>query len=203
VAPSRLGFGFVASAEVSLSSARQKYAPVFEGRWRTLQMSDQRSHFIRELFARNKRDLLMYFTRRVGADDASDLLQETFVRALRYESLHKITDPPAFLQKIATNLTRDLTRRRKHESTLLEHGNLAADAPSDEALPEERIDFDQQSQHMRQAMEKLPPRCREILVLAIHQNLPLAQIAQRLGISENAVRKQLRRAILRCRAALD
>jgi DNA-directed RNA polymerase specialized sigma24 family protein len=70
-------------------------------------MPDKRTHLIGELFTRNKRELLSYFTRWAGPDDASDLLQETFVRALRYEALHEVADQPAFLQKIATNLTRD------------------------------------------------------------------------------------------------
>ncbi len=166
-------------------------------------MSDRRSHLIRELFARNRRDLLAYFTRRVGRDDASDLLQETFVRALRYNLLHTVADPPAFLQKIATNLTRDFGRRRKLELSFIEFNCVSADAPSGEAPPEEKIEFEQQSPRLRAAMETLPPRCREVFVLCIHKNVPLDEIAQRLGISENAVRKQLRRAILRCRAAVD
>ncbi len=166
-------------------------------------MSDKRSHLIRELFARNKRDLLNYFMRRVGRDAASDLLQETFVRALRYDGLHAVADPPAFLQKIAINLTRDFCRRRKLESSFLEFSCDSADAPSSESPPEEKIEFEQQSLLVRAAMEALPPRCREVFVLCIHQNVPLDEIARRLGISENTVRKHLRRAVLRCRAAVD
>jgi RNA polymerase sigma-70 factor (ECF subfamily) len=168
-----------------------------------LQMSEKRSHLFRELFERNKRELLAYLSRRVGSDDASDLLQETFVRALRYEAFHKVADPAAFLQTIATNLMRDLTRRRKRERTVIEIGDGAADAPSDEARPEEQIDFERRSRRFEAAMERLPRRSREVLVLAVHQNLPLDEIARRTGISENSVRKQLRRAILRCRAAVD
>jgi RNA polymerase sigma factor (sigma-70 family) len=166
-------------------------------------MSNKRSHLIRELFTRNKRDLLGYFSRRVGREAASDLLQETFVRALRYDGLHTVADPPAFLQKIAINLTRDFGRRRKVESSFIEFGPLPADAPSLEAPPEEKIEFERQSRLLRAAMETLPPRCREVFVLCIHENLPLDEIAQRLGISENMVRKHLRSAILRCRAAVD
>jgi RNA polymerase sigma-70 factor (ECF subfamily) len=163
----------------------------------------EKTYLFRELFERNKRDLLAYFSRRVGSDDASDLLQETFVRALRYEAFHKIADPPAFLQRIATNLMLDLTRRRKREQAVIEVGRAAADAPAAEARPEEKIDFERQSRQFEAAMEQLPRRSREVLVLAIHHNLPLDEIARRLGISENSVRKQLRRAILRCRSCVD
>jgi RNA polymerase sigma-70 factor (ECF subfamily) len=166
-------------------------------------MSKQRSHLFRELFERNKRDLLAYFTRRVGSDDASDLLQETFARALRRQSFHEVADPPAFLQRIATNLMRDLSRRRRSEQAVIEAGRVSADAPSQEERPEDRIDFERQSRRLAAAMEELPPRSREVLTLAIHHGLSVEAIAERLGITENAVRKQLRRAILRCRAAAD
>ena len=48
-------------------------------------MSDIKFLSFRELFLRNKRGLLTFLTRRVGREDASDLLQETFVRALRHD----------------------------------------------------------------------------------------------------------------------
>jgi DNA-directed RNA polymerase specialized sigma24 family protein len=112
-------------------------------RW-TPRMILKKQHLIHELFTRNKRDLFNYFARRVGREDASDLLQETFVRALRYEGLQTVADPPAFLQQIAINLTRDFGRRRKIESSLLEYGRLPAEAPSGEAPPEEKIEFERQ-----------------------------------------------------------
>ena len=57
-------------------------------------MPDQKSSSIRELFLRNKRGLLSYLTRRVGPDDASDLLQETFVRALRHDEFAAVAESP-------------------------------------------------------------------------------------------------------------
>lgn len=166
-------------------------------------MSENRSNFFRELFERNRRDLLAYFSRRVGSDDASDLLQETFARALRYEAFHRVADPPAFLQRIATNLLIDRARRQKNEQMVMEAGSPSADAPSDEIRPEEKIDFERRSRRLEAAMAKLPAKSREILILATRENLPQDEIARRLGISVNSVRKQLRRAILRCRAAAD
>jgi len=166
-------------------------------------MPDQTKHSLRDLFLRNKRDLLAYLTRRVGSDDATDLLQETFVRALRYESFREVADPPAFLQRIAANLLRDLVRRRKIERTIIDPGRDAADAPSEAEEGEARLDLERQSQRLQAAMADLPPGCREVLTLAIHDNLSIEEIAARLGISENGARKQLRRAVLRCRAAVE
>ena len=166
-------------------------------------MSNGNQRLIRELFNRNKSDLFNYFARRVSREDASDLLQETFVRVLQYDSLHRVADPPAFLQKIAVNLTRDFGRRRKIEARIIESRRVIADAPSGETSPEEKIEFAQKTRLLSSAIETLPPRCHDVFVLCIHDNVPTNEIAKRLGISENAVRKHLRRALLRCRAAVD
>ena len=66
-----------------------------------------------ELFKLHGRQLLTYLRGRAGPDDAPDLLQETFIRALRHGALAAMPEPQAFLQVIATNLARDLARRRK------------------------------------------------------------------------------------------
>lgn len=166
-------------------------------------MSDKRSHVIRELFTRNKRDLLNYFTRRVGREDASDLLQETFARALRYNKFEAVVDPPAFLQQIAINLTRDFARRRKTESTYLRFSDFPADPPSYEAPLEERIEHDRKSRLLGAAIDSLPPRCREVFSLFAFEDLPACEIARRLDISERMVRKHLSLAMRLCRAALE
>ena len=164
-------------------------------------MSDNRSHLIRELFTRNKRDLLSYFTRRVGPEDASDLLQETFARALRHGGPAAIADPHAFLQVIAVNLARDFARRRKTEAKYLEFGDLP-EVPSSEASPGEQLECSEKSRLLRAAANSLPPRCREVFVLVMHQNVPLKKAAKRLGISDSMARRHLRLAFQRCRAAL-
>jgi RNA polymerase sigma-70 factor (ECF subfamily) len=51
-----------------------------------------------ELFKRHGRQLLVYLRGKAGANDAPDLLQETFIRALRRGGLEAMPDPEAFLQ---------------------------------------------------------------------------------------------------------
>lgn len=166
-------------------------------------MPDQKSTFLRDLFLRNKRDLFNYLRRRVSPDDASDLLQETFVRALRRDDYQAVADPPAFLQQIAINLTRDFVRHRKVEANCLTFGELPEDAPSQEASPGARLEADEKSRLLREAVDALPPRCREAFVLYISAKLPPSEIAKRLGISTNMAQKHVRLAFQRCRAALD
>jgi RNA polymerase sigma factor (sigma-70 family) len=159
-------------------------------------------HSISELFKLHRRELLTYLTRRAGPDNASDLLQETFVRALRRRGPAAIADPHAFLQVIAVNLARDFARRRKTEAKYLEFGDLP-EVPSTEAAPGEYIEGSEKSQLLRAAVESLPPRCREVFVLVMHENVPLKKAAKRLGISDSMARRHLRLAFQRCRAAVS
>lgn len=152
---------------------------------------------------RNKRDLLNYLMRRVGRSDASDLLQETFLRFLQHSQHQAVADPPPFLQRIAINLVRDFARRRKTEAKHLEFGELPKNAPSNEALPDARLEALEKWRLLWSAIETLPPRCREVFVLYMLDGLSLGEIAARLGISRNMAQKHMRLALRRCWAALD
>lgn len=154
-----------------------------------------------ELFKLHGRELLTYLTRRAGPDNAPDLLQESFVRALRHGGPAAIANPQAFLQVITVNLARDFARRRKTEAKHLEFGDLP-EVPSSEAGPGEHIERSEKSRLLRAEVESLPPRCREVFVLVMHENIPLKEAAKRLGISDSMARRHLRLAFQRCRAAL-
>jgi hypothetical protein len=49
------------------------------------------------LFMRHGHDLLLFLTRRVGYQDAPDLLQETYLLVLRHAASETITEPDALL----------------------------------------------------------------------------------------------------------
>ncbi|MBG0811570.1 RNA polymerase sigma factor [Methylosinus sp. H3A] len=165
-------------------------------------MSTKKSHFIRDLFVRNRRVLTAYLTRRVGADAASDLLQETFVRALRHERLDDVADPPAFLQQIAANLTRDFARRRRTETKYLSFQQFLGERPNGDAPQDEIVDHDRRARRLAAAIEALPPRCREVFELCAFEDLSFPEIAARLGVSERMVRQHMSIAMQRCWAAL-
>jgi RNA polymerase sigma factor (sigma-70 family) len=165
-------------------------------------MSDHTRNLFRDLFLRNKRDLLAYLTRRVGSDDAPDLLQETFVRVLRRDRLEAMEDPPSWLRRIALNLARDHVRRRRTEGKYLDFGELPEDAPCDAARPDEIVEAEERWRILYATIEGLPPRCREVFVLYLLESLSLGEIAKRLGMSQNMAQKHMRLAVRRCLEAL-
>lgn len=166
-------------------------------------MPDRKTHSFRELFLRHKRELLDYLTRKVGPDDASDLLQETFVRALRHESFDAVVDRPAFLQRIAINLSLDFARRRRSQTSYLQYVDYFIDAPSTDATPEEALEHSRRSLRLAAAIAALPPRCREVFVMGVFEEIPMSEVARRLGISDRMARKHMANALRLCRAALD
>ncbi len=166
-------------------------------------MPDKKLYSIRELFLRNKRGLLGFLTRRVGRADAPDLLQEAFARVLDRDMINDIADPSAYLRQTASNLATDFTRRRKMEMKYVISDDAPHDAPSDETPADQRIEADARSRTLANAMETLPPRCREVLGMRVHENLSQDEIARRLGITRNMVDRHLRIAIVRCWKAVE
>jgi RNA polymerase sigma factor (sigma-70 family) len=165
-------------------------------------MPEKKLSSIRELFQRNKRDLLRYLTRRVGREDAPDLLQETFARALRYDEFAAVADPPAYMRQTAANLATDFGRRRNSETKVLVFDAASHDAPSNELSPQEHVEISERGRMLAGAIEALPPRCREVFTMRMHEDIPQDEIARRLGITRKMVDRHLQIAIQRCRAAL-
>jgi RNA polymerase sigma-70 factor (ECF subfamily) len=71
----------------------------------------------------------------------------------------------------------------------------AKGAPSGEVANEaNRVESDEQSLLVRQGVQKLPSASREVVVLHYLQQLPVAEVAEVLGISPGAVSTRLTRA---------
>lgn len=165
-------------------------------------MFDDKKSLVRDLFERNQRAMLRYFTRKAGREAAPDLLQDAFVRVLGRGPLEAVADPPALLQRIAINLARDFARKQKTETAYLRPGCDLDDVPAEEIAPEDRMEYDRKSRLLDGAVDTLPPRCREVFELSM-EDISVGEIARRLGISDRMVRKHLAHAMAICRTALD
>jgi RNA polymerase sigma-70 factor (ECF subfamily) len=166
-------------------------------------MSETKRDAIREFYARHRRALLAFIVGKVGRDAASDLLQDTFVRALRYERIDEVADLRAFLRATAANLSRDYVRRRATEGRHIAQDDGDDDPPSAEAGPDALLETSQKSARLLAAVSALPPKCRAVFVMRRFEDLSQQEIAERLGISRNMVEKHLRLALERCRAAIE
>lgn len=128
----------------------------------------------------------------IGPADAEDAAQESFVKAYTqlstYKPEHKFSN---WLLSITAHYCIDLVRRRKRMGAYLEA--LALERPV-EAGPEAALVQKESRSDVQRLVATLPPSYRAVLVLHYWHDLPCAEIAQMLGLSENCVRVRLHRA---------
>ncbi len=134
---------------------------------------------------------------RVGnRQDAEDVIQEAYLRVLRYSKEHEVDDRERLLFSTARNLAVDNQRRRRvREKTAAECALLGAGAGE---LPgsDEVVDARQRLKQIETVLTQLPPRCREVFLLHRLEGLSYSQIARHCGISVSAVEKHIARACL-------
>jgi RNA polymerase sigma-70 factor (ECF subfamily) len=136
-------------------------------------------------------------------EDARDLAQRTFLRAFeavrRSHTWHVRQHVPfrRWLVRVAVNLARnhlrDETRWTRAPLEALEAtGATPAAAP-------EALERAEREVKVRRAVLRLPGRQREVLTLRIDADLPFAEIAAALGITENAAKVSFHHAVRRLR----
>ncbi len=135
--------------------------------------------------------LVRYLTRRLGdRDQAEEVAQETFVRALRQENL---TSERAWLFAVATNLVRDEGRkdaRRRRRLLVLAEQEKAGEVVEPEPTSMERAE---DASTARRAVDALTERDRNALLMR-EEGLDYNEIAEALGLSLGSVGTTLSRA---------
>lgn len=138
--------------------------------------------------------LYRYFYGHVGnAAEAEDLVASTIAKALRGLSSYAGRGTlAAWLFGIARNTLRDYQRHRRTTFTLSALAPLLADT---QPLPEQRVERQEQVDHLLTCIGALPINQREALTLRYFGELPLAEIARVMNRSEGAVKLLIHRAL--------
>lgn len=127
-------------------------------------------------------------------EDAEDAAQEVFVKC--FKALGKYNGQAQFstwLYRIAYNHALDTVRKRKSRvpvSALTEHLSNRGDANN---LAGEELDNKMLQTLLREAIDRLPPDERIIVILYYYDEQPLREIADIVGIKENHVKIKLHR----------
>jgi RNA polymerase sigma-70 factor (ECF subfamily) len=132
-------------------------------------------------------------------EDAEDALSRVMLKA--HEKLpcnaHQIQNVRAWLSKLTMNLCIDVHRERKRqfrrvenidETRAIDLVKAAGDSPEDWFLTQEALS------RVRHAVADLPPRLREPFVLRFFQEMTYDDIATRLTLSAENVRKRIQQA---------
>jgi RNA polymerase sigma-70 factor (ECF subfamily) len=149
-----------------------------------------------ELFDRHAPALHRFLIRGASREEADDLLQEVFVRALRgASSFRGEASVRTWLRAIARHVLLERYRSRGRDVTLIE---IAAASPGPESLAIAA----QQRRQLLAALQSLPDD--HALVVGLHwiEGLAHAEIAELLEITPESSRKRLQRATARLREIL-
>jgi RNA polymerase sigma-70 factor (ECF subfamily) len=133
--------------------------------------------------------------------EAEDVVQDAFVRVLqRQHELGSILEVRPWLVRIAWNLALDRCRKVRTEQMDDQFAArlASADLPADQALAEAG-----QIRRVLDAMERLPQKERQVLLLSAVDELTAAEIGAVLGRSESSVRSLLFRARTHLRQRLE
>jgi len=141
------------------------------------------------LVRRHQQPLLNFFLRS-GVDwDAEDLVQQTFIRLYgyrqRYRPRAKFT---TFLYLLARQVWIDELRRRRRRQRLREQAREQAELAAAAAPAVADAGF---SDELQQALGRLSPRHREVVVLGVLQELEYAEIARILKIPVGTVKSRM------------
>ena len=138
-----------------------------------------------ELFVRYREPLYGFFRRRLdGNERAEDLTQETFLAAIRAKSRY---EPRALVRTYLYGIALKLLAAERRSQ--------ARNAPPPAAVPEPgKDDATEEVLWLRQAIGRLDPQEREILMLREYEQLSYAEIAGLLRLPVNTVRSRLFRS---------
>lgn len=148
-----------------------------------------------------------YPDRRQARDTAREAVHDVCLQLLNGEGSDcKVRVPDAFLRTLSKRRAIDNLRRevawQRVASSIEEHPEVARYAASSADAPEHRLLMQQRLAVLAQAIDALPPRCRDVFVLHKIHEWPQADVANHLGISLKTVEKHMRIAVACCRFAM-
>lgn len=140
--------------------------------------------------------------RGLSAPAAADIVHDAFVKLLRAPK-DDIRDVRAYLRRAAETIAIDAWRRQHRSESVIDQSGYPQELVADPApSPDATMMAQEEQAALRAAIEALPLRCREVLLLHRFEGLSYAEIGQRLGISRNTVMVHLANAMTALRRRL-
>ena len=158
--------------------------------------------------------LVYAIVRRTGLDDhaAADVFQTVFARLVAH--LPRIADPQRLQAWIVTTAKREvlLALRRGRRTVSMTRDDDAGDETAefdvadDAPLPEDALADLQQQALVRNALDRMDARCRELLLMLFRdddEKLPYEEVAQQLGLSVGSIGPTRARCLGKLRGLVD
>jgi RNA polymerase sigma-70 factor (ECF subfamily) len=127
--------------------------------------------------------------------DIDDLLQEVYMRLAAAAQKEIPAQTKAFVFSTARNLLIDRVRREQVVPIEAVADLDALGVAIDEPGPDRSVMARDELRRVQAALDRLPPRAREALLLRRVDGLSRAEIAQRMGIGEGTVKEYLSESV--------
>ena len=165
-------------------------------------MTKIKKSLVERLFAEHGGALQAFLYRRVRRHpEAAELAQEVYVRMLRVPDMTTVRNPEAYLYAVASNLAKEHARRAPHDSKVIDIDDPLVQEQLAElpAFGRSNCDREQRIKRLREVLSQLSPKCQAAVELQYWHGMSYEEIAQRLGVSTNMVKKYLSQALMHCR----
>jgi len=134
--------------------------------------------------------------------DAQDVVQESYLRALKFFGGFRGGDGRAWLLTIVRHTCYDWLRQNRRYEPLTDFDEELRDVESDAPGPEALLLRTAENQLLRGALEELPVEFREVLILRELEGLSYKEIADIAGLPLGTVMSRLARARRRLQQSL-
>ncbi len=159
---------------------------------------------------RRYKDQLLNFVFRflANAEEAEDVVQETFLRVYRNRFAYtRVAKFSTWIYTIAGNLARTELRRRKRRRLFSISTDMGLEDRdfeiSDDAFnPELHVDSALQEELIQREISKLSPKFREVIILRDVQELSYEEISKIIRVPIGTVKSRVNRARLRLQVRL-
>jgi RNA polymerase sigma-70 factor (ECF subfamily) len=140
-------------------------------------------------------------------EDAEDIVQDLFVKIWEQPCLLAANESLKwYLHKSISNSCINHILRKQNKTNRLDDTTISSLKKllwvNEEDLADTGILFSEMDGALKNAVANLPAECHKIFVLSREEELPHKKIAMQLNISENTVKVQIYRALIKLREAL-
>jgi RNA polymerase sigma factor (sigma-70 family) len=153
---------------------------------------------LRLLYETHARELWAFAQRRVGRDEAEDVVHDTYLRVLQYGDKVELENPRAYLYRVAANVATDrgMALKACNDRTESEFDLDALDshAPGAETIVGARRSL----QRCLAALDELPDVYRHVFLLHRIDGLTQSEIACALDIPKRTVERYVAKALEHC-----
>jgi len=135
------------------------------------------------------------YMRRLGHDRqaSEDLTQECFFNA--WHHIGQLKDGKAlngWIYRIASNVSRLHWRKHRHGEVIGIEGLQMQQSDKSE---QEKIEYNEQLERLKDAVERLPMKLRETIILHYMQQLTIAEASEAAGLNQGTYKSRLNRAL--------